>query len=253
MRTTVELRRSRSRAAPLMQYALAMSEVSQPKFVVVAAVDRGPLSARVLETAFEAADRPGGELHIVGIAEPVVAPAFAGGAPYAVEFSRIEPKHLSKLAAETLAPALARRIEKEKAAESRGAPRKSPRVEVHTGYGSPANEIVWFAAHVDADLLVVGTAGRTGLARLLLGSVAEKLVRLAGCPVVVVRDKHHTGVEKIPEIEPLCPACAQTRFDTKGKTLWCARHSEHHPRAHAYNFSSELDDAPHASSATTGT
>ena len=37
------------------------------------------------------------------------------------------------------------------------------------------------------DLLVVGTHGRTGISRLLLGSVAEKLVRLADCSVLVVR------------------------------------------------------------------
>lgn len=226
---------------------------SNEKFVVVAAVDRGPLSARVLEAAFEAADRASGTLHVVGIAEPVVAPAFAGGAPYAMEFSRIEPKHLVRLVQETLAPALARRIEKERSEGSRSSPRKSPHVEVHTGYGSPASEVVWFAAHVDADLLVVGTAGRTGLSRLLLGSVAEKIVRLAGCPVTVVREKHHQNADKVPEIEPLCPACAEERFKTHGQELWCARHREHHPRPHVYAFNSELDDAPHASSASTGT
>ena len=46
-------------------------------------------------------------------------------------------------------------------------------------------------AKLNADIVVLGTHGRTGLKRLLIGSVAEKVVRLAGCPVLVVREKKH--------------------------------------------------------------
>ncbi len=220
------------------------------KFVVVAAVDRGQLSPRVLEAAFEAADRPGGELHILGIAEPSVAPAFAGGAPYAAEVTRVDPVEVTQLVEASLTPVLERRIEKER--PDRSSPRKPPRIEVHTGFGAPASEIVWFAAHVNADLVVVGTAGRRGFSRLLLGSVAEKVVRLAGCPVMVVRATKHKTEERVPEIEPLCPLCADERFKTGGKVLWCARHSEHHPRAHTYSFSSTLDSQPRSGTSTTG-
>jgi nucleotide-binding universal stress UspA family protein len=220
------------------------------KYVVVAAIDRGSLSPRVLEAAFNAADRPGGELHILGIAEPSVAPAFAGGAPYAAEITRVDPKDLTALVEATLTPVLEARVAKEKA-EGR-TPRKPPRVEVHTGFGAPAAEIVWFAAHVSAELIVVGTAGRRGFSRLLLGSVAEKVVRLAGCPVMVVRATQHKAEERVPEIEPLCPMCADERFKSGGKELWCARHREHHPRAHTYHFGSTLDNAPHSTSSSTG-
>jgi len=42
------------------------------------------------------------------------------------------------------------------------------------------------AAEVDASLIVMGTHGRTGLGRLLMGSVAEQVVRRAACPVLTV-------------------------------------------------------------------
>ena len=52
--------------------------------------------------------------------------------------------------------------------------------------GEPADEINSYARRVGADLIVVGTHGRTGIRRALLGSVAELVVRRARCPVLVV-------------------------------------------------------------------
>ncbi len=52
--------------------------------------------------------------------------------------------------------------------------------------GIPAEEIVNVAKEKNVDLIVMGTAGRTGLDRFLLGSVAEKVVRTSSCPVMVV-------------------------------------------------------------------
>ena len=50
----------------------------------------------------------------------------------------------------------------------------------------PGTAILDYARDVDADLIVVGTQGRHGLARLLMGSVAQQVTRLAGCPVLTV-------------------------------------------------------------------
>ena len=58
-------------------------------------------------------------------------------------------------------------------------------VEVATGH--PADTIVRIAQTRGVDLIVMGTHGRTGLQHVLLGSVAEKVVRLASCPVLTVR------------------------------------------------------------------
>lgn len=54
--------------------------------------------------------------------------------------------------------------------------------------GDPAAEIVRIAEEEKADSIVLGTHGRTGLSRLLMGSVAEAVVRRAPCPVLVYRE-----------------------------------------------------------------
>ncbi len=53
--------------------------------------------------------------------------------------------------------------------------------------GDPAQEILGFAKRENIDLIVIGSHGRTGLSRLLLGSVAEAVVRGATCPVLTVK------------------------------------------------------------------
>lgn len=54
-------------------------------------------------------------------------------------------------------------------------------------HGVPFQSILDTAKEKNSDLIVMGTHGRTGLTHLFLGSVAEKVVRLAPCPVLVVR------------------------------------------------------------------
>ena len=53
--------------------------------------------------------------------------------------------------------------------------------------GHPAQSIVEYAKACDADLIVMGTHGRTGIAHLLLGSVAERTLRTAACPVLTTK------------------------------------------------------------------
>lgn len=55
--------------------------------------------------------------------------------------------------------------------------------------GHPGNEIVNFAENNDIYLIVMGTPGKTGTDRFLMGSVAEKVVRKSKVPVLVVRSK----------------------------------------------------------------
>ena len=54
--------------------------------------------------------------------------------------------------------------------------------------GDPAAEIVRLAGDEKAEMIVLGTHGRTGLSRLLMGSVAEAIVRKSPCPVLVYRE-----------------------------------------------------------------
>ena len=62
--------------------------------------------------------------------------------------------------------------------------------------GKPFDEIVKTAKTFDADLIILATHGRTGLKRALLGSTAERVVRHASCPVLVVREKEHDFVQR---------------------------------------------------------
>jgi nucleotide-binding universal stress UspA family protein len=57
--------------------------------------------------------------------------------------------------------------------------------------GSGHGEIIAMAKELGVDLIVISTHGRTGLEHVLLGSTAEKVVRHAGCPVLVVRQHQH--------------------------------------------------------------
>jgi universal stress protein A len=64
-----------------------------------------------------------------------------------------------------------------------------PEVTIHCKIGVPAQEIVKLARELSVDLIVMGTHGWTGFKHLLLGSVAENVLRLASCPVLVVKSQ----------------------------------------------------------------
>jgi nucleotide-binding universal stress UspA family protein len=65
----------------------------------------------------------------------------------------------------------------------------NPHIPVHHVFleGDAAREIVEYAGKANMDLIVMGTHGRTGMERLLMGSVAEKVMRDATCSVLVVK------------------------------------------------------------------
>jgi nucleotide-binding universal stress UspA family protein len=64
-------------------------------------------------------------------------------------------------------------------------------VEIQVGRGQPVHEIVRVARERQVDLILLSTHGHTGLKHVLLGSVAENVVRYAPCPVLVVRQQEH--------------------------------------------------------------
>jgi nucleotide-binding universal stress UspA family protein len=105
------------------------------------------------------------------------------------------------------------------------------RIVTHVRWESVAEQIAQLASDLEADLVVVGTHGRRGIARVLLGSAAEGVVRLAPCPVLVMRPKQ---IQEAPRIEPPCRECLKTRAATNGERLWCDQHSERHGQRHVY-------------------
>jgi nucleotide-binding universal stress UspA family protein len=80
-------------------------------------------------------------------------------------------------------------------------------IEAIIGEGSTAGEILMQAAHLNADLLIMGTHGRSGFERLLLGSITEKVLRKATCPVLTVPRRHPDAVPATPALfkRILCP------------------------------------------------
>jgi nucleotide-binding universal stress UspA family protein len=117
------------------------------------------------------------------------------------------------------------------------------RVQVHGEYGHAAQAIVLLADLLEADAIVVGMKKSRGVKGFLIGTVAEHVMRHAGCMVLVARPK--TTAEG-PHPEPVCPDCLARRQATAGTENWCARHSEHHPRAHAYGYDGVSTDTANA-------
>lgn len=109
------------------------------------------------------------------------------------------------------------------------------RLGVHVRVGEPVSGLLQMAVDVKADLIVVGTHGRNGLSRLALGSVAEKLARVARCPVLVSRPVDYSGLAESESIAPPCPECVQIRARTGGEQWWCDLHARPHFEPHTYS------------------
>ncbi|HYD52207.1 MAG TPA: universal stress protein [Gemmatimonadaceae bacterium] len=134
-------------------------------------IDFSDASRAAMEVAADLARRTGASLTLLH-AYPVPGYTFPDGSVVA------SPRMLQELADQS-----ARHLgEWRKQAEALGA----PLVNVETVVGEPAAEILTYARERKLDLLVLGTHGRTGLEHALMGSVAERVVRKARCPVLTV-------------------------------------------------------------------
>jgi nucleotide-binding universal stress UspA family protein len=71
----------------------------------------------------------------------------------------------------------------------------APRVTVAATIARPFGEILRYAAEYNVDLIVMGTHGRGGMTHLLLGSIAEKVIRRSPCPVLTVRHPQRDFVD----------------------------------------------------------
>jgi nucleotide-binding universal stress UspA family protein len=109
------------------------------------------------------------------------------------------------------------------------------KVNAHVYPGDPATEILRLAEDMNADLIVVGTHGRVGVKRLLMGSVAEAVMREAHCPVLVMRPRHYGEHTKLAP-EPACPDCLAVRDQTSGAARWCSAHDRPWVPAHRYAY-----------------
>jgi len=112
------------------------------------------------------------------------------------------------------------------------------RLVAHVRYEYPAREIAQLASDLGANLVVVGSHGRRGFDHFLMGSVSEGVIRLAPCPVLVVRPQ--VSATEGPAIAPPCPECVAVRRASGGKDFWCEQHRERHGQRHTYHYESRV-------------
>jgi nucleotide-binding universal stress UspA family protein len=144
----------------VLQRILVATDFSEASSV---AVDR----AYALASAFDA------QLHLLHVVDEPLHEPWAGYTPAADFLELIERLRNKAL----------QRLEDEKS--RKGIP--AERIVLATTWGDPGDEILNYASHHDIDLIVCGTHGRRGWNHLVMGSVAERIVRLARCPVLTMR------------------------------------------------------------------
>ena len=138
---------------------------------ILVPTDFSDLSQQALEFALSLADRFRAKLYLIHVWELPMTGSLLPPEPYPesvmTEEQTAGERHLTKIANELKASGFD--------------------VEPVFVFGKPYMEIVKAAADLDVDLIVLGSHGRSGISHLLLGSVAEKVVRLAPCPVFTVK------------------------------------------------------------------
>ncbi len=136
---------------------------------ILIAVDESAFAARAVDAGLELAGSLGAEVSFIHVIDPSLVSAPESGIPAAELIALAEQDGRRLLAAFVKRVSL-----------------QLPPLEfIHVG--KPATEIVKAAKDWPADLIVIGSHGRGGFERLLLGSVAEAVMRHSTCPVLVVR------------------------------------------------------------------
>jgi nucleotide-binding universal stress UspA family protein len=152
---------------------------------ILVATDFGESSARALELATGLAREYGADLTIVHAVELLIP-------PYPVALMA-DPATIEASAQQGL-DSVVERIQ-EVLPQARGV----------LLLGNPAEKIIEHAEHEGVDLVVVGTHGRRGPSRWLMGSVAEKVVRSCHVPVLTAHDQDHRAAERVPDAHPHRP------------------------------------------------
>ena len=146
---------------------------------ILVPVDFSPLSKKALLYATRLAQQFGVEVNIFHVVEPEIPPAFDG--------FMIAPPPISNGATGPSAGQLKSLVSLVRKA---GVTRVTSSVRC----GLAAFEIIEAAKELDVDLIVIATHGYTGWKHFAIGSTAERVVRAAPCPVLVVREKEHEFV-----------------------------------------------------------
>jgi len=141
---------------------------------ILVPTDFSPPSDAALATAKEMAERFGASIHVLHVLEDPYSTS-----AYATEVYGFLPPGLKESWQRNAEERLVRLLPPEERTRFGGTST--------VVFGSPAKAIVEYADGNGIDLIVMGTHGRSGVAHLLLGSVAERVVRTARCPVLTIR------------------------------------------------------------------
>lgn len=138
----------------------------------VVAFDGSPQSRKASDLAAEIGNKTGAEVRIVTVEDLDVLRREFGASQQTL---RLQEK--ARQGAESLVGRERARINREGVASSEHVLTEGP----------PAEAIVKYSEDQGADMIIMGSRGRTGIQRILLGSVAARVVHLAHCPVLIVR------------------------------------------------------------------
>jgi nucleotide-binding universal stress UspA family protein len=195
-----------------------MGRNTSGKFLILMEVDFSENGASVLQSAAElTSTTPDAELHLVHAFGPVVRADQLRCFPALSDLTSIEDCDAAGAALHRIAASIALR---------------DTRVCAHVHEGSATTVIAQLAEDIGADLIVIGNHDRAGGNCPSFGWIAEKLVRTAPCPVLIVRSKTMRSSEPIA---PPCPACEAGKRLTWGAHLRCIDHAPRHPDASAHH------------------
>lgn len=202
--------------------------MSTKPYIVVTGTDFSEQAVRALRMAYEQAlQHAPAELHVVHV-------SFAANPEPALPLApHVGLVTVPVLSMDEQREALLKHIDGQLETLARPTGSASVRVFGHVIIDTPSLALTRLASQLEADLLVIGSHGLNGVARWLLGSVAEGVVRRATCAVLVVPPK--PDALTVPSIEPPCPRCIDARRASAGLELWCEQHREHHGRRHTYH------------------
>ena len=148
---------------------------------VLVATDFGEASETALAYGRELARMSGATLHVLHVVEDIFARAIGVDA-YLPDFSELQ-RQLEEAGRKQLDVVVTADDRRELGAKA-----------ITRTSATPAQVITSYAKEASIDLIVMGTHGRGGMAHLFMGSVAERVVRTAPCPVLTVRHPEHEFV-----------------------------------------------------------
>jgi len=184
------------------------------RFLILVEVDFSENGPGVLQSAADlASTTPDAELHLVHAFGAAVGVDHLRRFPALSELTSIEDSDAAGAALERIAASI---------------PLEDTRVCAHVHEGSATTVIAHLAEDIGADLVVVGNHERPGMNRSFFGSIAERLVRIAPCPVLIIRSKSTASYDPLA---PPCPACEASKRLTWGAHLWCLDHAPRHAEA----------------------